>query len=81
MMTRRIKQISPLTRIEIEEDTRDDDNPFFETSLEEVEAVRDGFGEAFEVEPEVEGAVWDGVDDEAHFAETADYIVAFGLGC
>lgn len=36
MMTGTIKQISPLARVQIEEDTRYDDDFLFETGLEEV---------------------------------------------
>lgn len=79
-MTRTIEQISSLTRVEIEEDTRDDDDALFETGLEEIQAVGDLVGETFEVEPEVEGGVGDGGDFESHGAETLDYIVAFFLG-
>lgn len=54
MMARTVKQISAFTRVQIEEDSRDDDDSFFKTGLEEVEAIGDGVGESFKVEPEVE---------------------------
>ena len=44
-MTRTIKQISPLTRVQIKENTRDDDDTLFETGLEEVQAVGNLVGE------------------------------------
>ena len=48
-MTRTIKQISPLTRVQIKENTRDDDDTLFETGLEEVHSytgwrVREALG-------------------------------------
>jgi len=79
MMTRTIEQISPLTWVQIEEDTGDDDDSFLEASLEETEAVRDRIGQPFEIQPEIEGAVWDSLDIEAHFAEAADDVVTFVL--
>lgn len=78
-MTRRIKQISSLAGVEIKEDTRDNDDFFFETGLEEVKSVGDFFGESFEIEPQVEGRVGDGLDLEAHAAETLDDVVALVL--
>jgi len=79
MMARTIKQISPLARIQIKEDTRDNNDLLLETSLEEVESVGDCLWELFEIEPQVERAVWHGLDDEAHGAESGDYVVAFFL--
>lgn len=79
-MTRTIKQISPLTRVQVKEDTRDDNDAFFETGLEEVQAVGDLVGKTFEVEPEVECTIWDCSDLEAHAAEAGYYIVALFLG-
>jgi hypothetical protein len=78
-MTRTIKQISPLARVQIKEDTRDDNDALFETCLEEVQAVGDGLRKALEIKPEVECRVWDGLDVEPHLAESGDDIVAFAL--
>lgn len=78
-MARTIKQISPLARIQIKEDTRDNDDFLLKTGLEEVKSIGYFFGELFEIEPQVERAVWHGLDDEAHGAESGDYVVAFFL--
>lgn len=72
MMARAVEQITSARRVEIEENARHDDNLFFETGLEEVEAVSNGTREALEVEPQVEGRVGNIFDDEAHLAETTD---------
>lgn len=80
MMTRTIKQISPLTRVQVEEDTRDNDDALFQTRLEEVQSVGDLVGETFKVEPEVESAVGDGGDFESHGAQTGYDVIAFFLG-
>lgn len=53
-MARAVEEITALGRIEIEEDTRDDDGLLLEAGLEEVETVVDLVGEVGEVEPEVE---------------------------
>jgi hypothetical protein len=46
MMARRIEEVPTLSRVQIEEDARDDDDLLLEASLEEGEAVCDGFREA-----------------------------------
>jgi hypothetical protein len=79
MMTRTIKQVSPLTWVQIKEDARYDDDFLLKTCLEEVEAVGDGFGETFEVEPEVECGVGDVGDAETHVSETFDHVVTLVL--
>lgn len=79
MVARAVKQITPLARVQIKEDTRHDDHTLFKTGLEEVQAVGDGVGETFEIQPEVESRVRNILDDKAHAAETLDDIVAFVL--
>lgn len=75
-MARAIKQISPLTRVQIEEDTWYNDNPLLETRLEEVQSITNGLGQAFEIKPQVEGRVGDGLDVETHVCEAGDDVVA-----
>lgn len=79
MVARTVEEISSLAGVQVEEDTRYDDDFFFKAGLEEVQAVADCFGKAFEVKPEVESAIWDGFDHESHFAEALDDIVSLGL--
>ena len=79
MMARTIKQISPLAGVQIEENPRDDDDFLFKTGLEEVQAVRNSVGQTFKIQPEVESAVRDVGDFEAHGAETGNDVVAFFL--
>ena len=79
-MTRTIKQISPLTRVQVKKDTRDDNDALFEAGLEEVQAVGDLVGKTFEVKPEIESTVWDGGDFETHASEAGYDIVALFLG-
>lgn len=50
-MTRRVKQVTTARRVEIEEDTGHYNNLLLKTSLEEVEAVRNGIRKAFKIEP------------------------------
>lgn len=76
MMARTIKQITSLTRVQIEEDTRDNDDSLLKTGLEEVQSVGDRWWETLEIEPEVEGGVGDGFDVETHSAETLDNVVS-----
>ena len=79
MMARTIKQISSLARVEIKEDTWDNDDALFETGLEEVQSVGNFLREVLEIQPDVEGRVWDGLDYEAHVSEAFDHIVTFVL--
>ena len=78
-MARTVEKISPLARIQIEENAGDHNDLFLKTGLEEVETVADFRGKTFEIEPEVKGAVRDRFDVEAHGAETRDDVVAFIL--
>jgi hypothetical protein len=64
VMARAIKQIPPLARIQVEKNTGHDNDALLETGLEEVQPVGDGVGEALEIQPQVEGRVWDGLDVE-----------------
>jgi hypothetical protein len=79
MMTRTIEEISSLARIQIKEDARDNDNLLLKTCLEKVKSIGNLFWEFFEIEPEVEGRVGNGLNDEAHFTKTRDHVVAFVL--
>jgi len=76
VMTRTIKQIPPLGRVQVEENARHDNHLLLETGLEEVEPVGDGRRQALEVEPQVKGRVGDLPDDEAHVAQPLDYVIA-----
>jgi hypothetical protein len=78
-MARTVKQIPPLTGIQIEEDSGYNNHPLLKTCLKEVETVRDSRWESFKIEPEVKGRVWDCLDLEAHFTEARDDVVAFFL--
>ena len=71
-MARAVEQITSLARVQVEEDPRNDDHALFETSLEEVEAVGNSGWEPCEVEPEVEGRVWNSLYDKAYLAKTFD---------
>jgi hypothetical protein len=79
MVARAVEQVTSFARVQIEEDTRDNDHALLETGLEEVQAVGDSGWEASEVEPKVEGRVRNIFDDETHLAEAIDDIVALGL--
>jgi hypothetical protein len=74
-----VEQVSASRRVQVEEDTGDDDDLLLQTSLEEVQTVRDGTGQALEVEPQVEGAVGHELDDETHVAQTLDDVVPLCL--
>lgn len=76
MMARAVKQISTSGRVQIEEDTRNNNDLLFQAGLEEVEAVGNMTRQTLEVEPDVERAVRHVLDHEAHVAETLDNIVS-----
>ena len=44
LVARRVEQISSLAGVEVEEDTRDNNNLLFQTSLEEVQTIVDALG-------------------------------------
>jgi hypothetical protein len=46
-----VEQITSSRGVEIEEDTRDNNNLLFQAGLEEVEAVGDSLGKALEIQP------------------------------
>jgi len=75
-MTRTIKKISPLGRIQVEEDTGYNNNPLLKTRLKEIQTITNSFRQTFEIEPEIEGGVGDGLDHESHVAETGHDVVA-----
>lgn len=68
VMARAVKQISSSCRVQIEEDTRDNNNLLLETGLEEIQTVGDGAGQTLEIQPQIEGTVRDILDNEAHFS-------------
>ena len=68
MMTRTIKQITSLARVQIEENPRHDNNALFETRLEEIQSIADRRRETLEIQPQVESTVWYGFDVESHSA-------------
>src|ERR1700760_3156560 len=78
-MTRTIKQISSLARVQIKENTRNNDDFLFKTSLEEVQSISDSFRKAFKVKPEIEGTIWYSFDNKSHITETLDDIISFIL--
>jgi hypothetical protein len=77
-MARAIEQIPTPAGVQIEEDTRHNNDLLLKTCLEEVESVADALGHAAEVEPEVEGRVGHVRELEAHFLQTTDDVVALG---
>lgn len=78
-MAGRVEEVTTARGVEVEEDAGDDNDLLLQTSLEEVEAVRDGTGETLEVQPQVEGRVGNVFDDEAHFAQAPDHVVTLVL--
>ena len=78
MVARRVEQVPTPTRVEIEKDTRDNNDLLLETGLEEVEAIVNALGEVGQVEPEVESRVGHVGELEADFLETANDVVALG---
>jgi hypothetical protein len=71
-----VKQVSATRGIQIEENSRNDNDLLLQTGLEEVETVGDGLGKTLEVQPQVEGRVWDVFNDKSHFAESTDDVVS-----
>lgn len=76
LVARRVEQISSFAGVEIEEDTRYNDDLFMETGVEEVETIVDTLGERRQVQPQVERGVGDKRDLEAHLSQSANYIVS-----
>lgn len=81
MVAGAVEQVTSLTRVQIEEDTGNNDHALLETGLEKVQAIGDGMWEASQIKPKVERRVRNILDDETHFAEATDDIVALGLFC
>jgi len=77
-MARRIEQIPTTARVQVEENTGNNNDLLLETSLEEVESVVNTFRQVRQVEPEVEGRVGHVRELEADFLETANDEVALG---
>jgi hypothetical protein len=76
LVARRIEQVSSLRWIQIEEDAGHNDDLLFQASFEEVQAIVDTFGQRRQVEPQVEGAVGDEWDLEAHRCQSVNDIVS-----
>ena len=79
MMAGAVEEITSLTWVQVEEDTRDDDNTLFKAGLEEVQTIGDSGRETFKVEPKIECRVRNSLDNESHLTETLDDIVSLGL--
>jgi hypothetical protein len=76
VMTRTIEEITSLTWVQVEENTRDNDDSLLKTCLEEIESIRDGSWETLEIKPEVECGIGNGLDMETHTTETFNDIVS-----
>lgn len=76
MVAGRVEQVTTAGGVQVEEDAGHDNDLLLEAGLEEVEAVLDGLGQAFEVEPQVKGRVGHELDGEAHVAQALDHVVA-----
>jgi len=79
VVARAVKEVTATRRVQVEEDTGNNDDLLLEAGLEEVETVGDGTREALKVEPEVEGAVGHVLENETHIAEALDDVVTFLL--
>ena len=85
-----IEEVATLGRVEVEEDTRDDNGLFVEQGVEESEAVADVDGrvlgngrvECGQVQPDIKGGLGPGLVSlsEADIAESLEDIVALLLG-
>lgn len=51
MVARAVKEVTSSRGVQVEEDAGNNNDLFFQTGLEEVEAVGNGIGEALEVQP------------------------------
>jgi len=76
LVTRRVEQISSLAGVEVEENTRDNNDLLFQTSLEEVQAVIDALRQRRQVQPQVEGAVGNEWDLEAHRSQSINDVIS-----
>ena len=76
---RRIEQIPPLGRIQIEENARYDNGFLFQTGLEEIQPVADALWQVTQIEPDVEGRVRNMSAEESDTLEPVDDIVSFAL--
>ena len=75
-MARRIEQISPLSRVQIEEDTRHNNNLLMQTCLEEVQPIINLIRQIRQIKPKVESAIRLERKLEAHTLKAVDDIVA-----
>lgn len=78
MVARRVEQITSAGWVQIEEDTRHNDDLLLQTRLEEVQTVTDLAGETLEIQPQVESRVGNILDVEAHLAQTLNHVVTLG---
>lgn len=76
MMARRIKQIPTLTRVQIEEDTRHNNDLLLQTSLEEVQPIIDRIRQIGKIQPEIKRRIRHEGELEADFLKTTDDVVA-----
>jgi hypothetical protein len=51
VMARGVEKVTAARRVEIEEDSRHNDNLLSEAGLEKVETIRNGLRETFEIKP------------------------------
>lgn len=76
-MARRVEQIPPVRRVDIEEDTRNNNRLLLQQLLKEREPVVYWGWKFLEVEPDVEGCGGGDVDFKMHGFEAGEDVVAF----
>jgi hypothetical protein len=76
LVARRVEQVSAFAGVQVKEDTGHNDDLLFQTSLEEVQTIVDAFRQRRQVQPQVEGAVRNEWDLEAHRSQSVNDIVS-----
>jgi hypothetical protein len=77
-MTWAVKQVPAPGGVQIEENTRDNNDFLLETRIEEVESIVDALGQAREIKPQVERRVGHVRELKADFLETSNDEIALG---
>lgn len=82
MMARTVEEVSPVGRVQVKEDTGDDNDLLVQQSVKEVQPIRDvglsrkRWSDGCQVEPDIEGGLRNIVDAESYVIKALQDIVS-----
>jgi hypothetical protein len=79
VVTGRVEQVPAVGRIDVEEDTWDDNGLFFEEFLEEGQSIIQRRRQLFQVQPDIERGVGWHIHIQMQSFETRQYVIPLGL--